>query len=54
MPNRSLTVESTEEFKYLLHKESWQEILYTEVNSTFNVIMDTIIYFNTAFPLKTV
>jgi hypothetical protein len=51
---RQFTEESTEELNYLLLKELWQEVLMnSEVNSKFNVFMDTILYyFNIAFPLK--
>jgi hypothetical protein len=51
---RQFTEESIEEFNYLLSKESWQELwLNTEVNTKFNIFMDSILYYyNIAFPLK--
>jgi uncharacterized protein YqkB len=51
---KQFTEEIREEFKYLLHKESWQEVfLNTETNTKFNVFLDMIVYyFNKAFPLK--
>jgi hypothetical protein len=40
----------TQEFNYLLSKESW---LNTEVNTKFNIFMDSILYYyNIAFPIQ--
>jgi hypothetical protein len=52
--SRQYSEKSVEEFKCLLNKESWQEVLQTsEVNSTLLVFMDIFgYYFNTAFPYK--
>jgi hypothetical protein len=43
-----------EEFKYILHKESCQEVfLNSETNTKFSVFMDMLVYyFNKAFPLR--
>ena len=51
---KPFTKEIIEEFKYLLHKESWQEVfLNSETNTKFNMFMDTIVYyFNKAFLLQ--
>jgi hypothetical protein len=51
---RQFTEESIEEFKHLLFKKSWQEVLsISEVNTKFNVFVDTILYyFNIIFLLK--
>jgi hypothetical protein len=45
---------SIEEFKYLLNKESWQEVFQTsELNSALQVFMDIFgYYFNIAFPCE--
>ena len=41
---RQFTEEIIEEFKYLLHKESWQAVFVnSETNTKFNVFVDTII-----------
>jgi hypothetical protein len=44
------------EFKYLLSKETWQDVFTeTEVNAKFEVFMNTFMYsFDIAFPLKLV
>jgi hypothetical protein len=51
---RQFAEESKEEFKYLLLKESWQEVLLnSELNSKFNVFMGIILYyFKITFPLN--
>lgn len=53
---RQFTEEGIQEFNYLLQKELRQEIFSnSDANASFNVFMDTILYYyNTAFPLKTV
>jgi hypothetical protein len=45
---------SAAEFKYLLHKETWNEVLEPEeLNTDVNLFMNTFrYYFNTAFPLN--
>jgi len=50
------TEESLEEFKYLLHQESWQEVfIYSELNTKFYISMGTVLYhLNIALPLITV
>ena len=49
------TGESVEEFKYLLHQESWQKaFVYSEINTKFYVFTDTVLYLNIALPLKSV
>ena len=42
------------EYKYLLHEETWDEVLASnEPNTYFNLFMNTFTYyFNTTFPLK--
>jgi hypothetical protein len=52
--NRHFTDNNIEEFKYLLHEETWYEVLASnEYNTAFNLFMNTFTYyFNTAFPLK--
>jgi hypothetical protein len=44
------------EFKYLLSKETWQDVfMETEVNAKFEVFMNTFVHsFDIAFPLKLV
>jgi hypothetical protein len=53
---RQCTESSVEEFKCLLSKESWQEVLKTlEVNATLQVFTNTFCcYFNAPFPHKSV
>jgi hypothetical protein len=52
---RQLIEDSTEEFSSIYYKKkSWQEMFSNaDVNTTFNVFMDTITqYFHRAFPIK--
>jgi hypothetical protein len=53
---RQFTEEGIQEFNYLLQKELWQEnFSNSDAKSSFNVFMDTILYYyNIAFPLNTV
>jgi hypothetical protein len=53
---RQFTEEAIQEFNYLLQKELWQESFSnSDANSSFNVFMNTILYYyNIAFPLKIV
>jgi len=48
------TDNNVEEHKYLLHEETWAEVLASnEPNTSFNLFMNSFTYdFNTAFPLK--
>ena len=52
--NRHFTDNNVEEFKYLLHAETWDDVLASnQPNTSFNLFMNTFInYFNTAFSLK--
>jgi hypothetical protein len=52
--NRHFTDNNIAEFKYLLHKETWDEVLEPEEpNIAVNLFMNTFSYcFNIAFPLK--
>jgi hypothetical protein len=52
--NRHFTDNSIAEFKYLLLKESWDEVLERdEPNTAVNLFMNTFsFYFNVAFPLN--
>jgi hypothetical protein len=51
---RQFTEKGIKEFKYLLLKESWQEVLLnSEVNTKFNVFMDIVLfYFGIVSPIK--
>ena len=52
--NRHFTGNNDEEFKYMLHEETWADVLApNEPNASFNLFMNTFVYYyNTAFPLK--
>jgi hypothetical protein len=53
--NRHFIDNNMAEFKYLLHKETWDEVLELpeEPNTAVNLFMSTFsYYFNIAFPLK--
>jgi hypothetical protein len=52
--NRHFTDNNIAEFKYLLHKETWDEVLEPEEpNTAGNLFMNTFShYFNIAFPLN--
>jgi hypothetical protein len=54
--NRHFTDNNIAEFKYFLHKETWDEVLEPEEpNTAVNLLMNTFsVYFNIAFPLKVI
>jgi hypothetical protein len=54
--NRHFTENNIAEFKYLLHKETWDKVLEPEEpNTATNLFINTFSnYFNTAFPLKVI
>ena len=53
---RHFTDTNMEEFKYLMHEETWNEVVEcNEPNTSFKLFMNTFTYyFNAAFPLKKV
>jgi hypothetical protein len=54
--NRYFTDNHIAEFKYFLHKETWDEVLEPEEpNTAVNLFMNTFsFYFNITFPLKVI
>ena len=49
---RHFTDNNFEEFKYLLHEETWDEVLASkEPNTSFNLFMNTFTYYRIFWPI---